>query len=260
MEDHKPRRIRDIAHIYLSRLDRKSPEGPRRVVIAGTRRECYSGFHAASVAAAFSQRGCAVRLRELSGLVPNAAYFLALPAAVHLAAADRGTPEWYSAFGGIALTFSGKSSEPPGESGPAVDLFHAPPGEDTDAHRAVVAQAAEHRGAMFVTLDDGDPAGLTGDISYRVGALGQGAVVPAGAAVAKGRIERWSAALSDPVPAVVRDPGSMLARRFAEICEHILKPAAPQTGVTQSNQNEERPFQRTRRTHRRRVGSAARAR
>jgi hypothetical protein len=179
---------------------------------------------------------------------------------VYLAAADRGAPEWYSALGGIALTFSGKSPDPPGERGPVIDLFHAPPGEDTDAHRGVVAQAAAHRGAMFVTLDDGDPPGLTGDISYRVGALGQGAVVPAGAPVAKGRIERWSVALSDPVPAVVRDPGSMLARCFTEICEHILKPAVPQAGVPQVKKNEERPFQRTRRAHRRRIGSAARAR
>jgi hypothetical protein len=256
MEEHKPRRIRDIAHIYLSRLDRKFPEQPRRVVVAGTRRECFSGFHTANIAAAFSQRGCSVRVRDLSGLVPNAAYFLALPAAVHLAAADRETSEWYSALGGIALTFSSTSSETSHGKSPVVDLYHAPPGESADAHRSVVSQVATHKGAMFVTLDDGDPAGLTGDISYRVGALGQGSMVPAGTSIAKGRIERWGAAVSDPVPAVVRDPGSMLARCFSEICEQLLNPAVrPQT-----TEHDEKRVQRTRRTHRRRVGSAARAR
>ena len=255
MEEHKPRRIRDIAHIYLSRLDRK-PESQYCVVVAGTRRECLSGFHTANIAAALSQRGCSVRVRDLSGLVPNAAYFLALPAAVHLAAADRETSEWYSALGGIALTFSSKSAEPAASKGPVVDLYHAPPGESADAHRSVVARVAAHKGAMFVTLDDGDPAGLTGDISYRVGALGPGVVVPAGASVSKGRIERWGTAVSDPVPAVVRDPGSMLARCFSEICEQLLKPAVrPQT-----MEHDEKPLQRTRRTHRRRVGPAARAR
>jgi len=256
MEEKKPRRIRDIAHIYLSGLDRKIPEEPRHVVVAGTRRDCFSGFHAANLAAAFSQRGCSVRVRDLSGLVPNAAYFLALPAAVHLAAADRDTAQWYSALGGIALTFSANAYDTSRASGPVVDIYHAPPGECTDAHRSVVEQVAVHTDAMFMTLDDGDPAGLTGDISYRVGALGQGGAVPAGTPVAKGRIERWGAALSDPVPAMVRDPGSMLARCFSEICEQLLKPVVrPQT-----TQNEEKRFQRSRRTHRRRVGSAARAR
>lgn len=258
MEDHKPRRIRDIAHIYLSRLDRNVAEAPRRAVIAGTRRECFSGFHAANIAAALSARGCSVHLRELSGLVPNTAFFLALPAPVHLASAERQSPEWYSALGGIALTFSAATPVAPNGKGAVVEVFHAPPGDDSDGHRAVVAQASGEQGAVFVTLDDGDPAGLTGDISYRVGMLTAGGV--AGAPVDRGRIERWGAVLCDPVPSVLRDPGSMLSRCYAGICDRILNPAPVQKGGVETSANDPGRVQRTRRTHRRRIGSATRAR
>lgn len=258
MEDHKPRRIRDIAHIYLSRLDRNVSRPPRRVVIAGTRRECLSGFHAAGIAAALSARGCSVRLRELSGLVPNTAFFLALPPQVHLAAADRASAEWYSALGGIALTFSSGTPEPPDGAGAVVELFHAPPGDDAEAHRSLVTRVAKQQGALFVMLDDGDPVGLAGDISVRVGELTPLGV--AGAAVHRGRIERWGGSLSDPVPPVLRDPGSMLSRSFVEIGERLLNPVPAQRGGVEGSANEEQRFHRTRRAHRRRIGPAARTR
>jgi hypothetical protein len=77
-DGQKRRHIRDIAHLYISGSRDRTPAPRVTLVIVGENRACFSGFHAANLAAALSARGCSVRLSERSGLLPNAGFYLAL--------------------------------------------------------------------------------------------------------------------------------------------------------------------------------------
>jgi len=212
MQPRAPRNIRDIAHLYISRRRR----GALRIILSGTRREWFPGFHAANLAAAFAVDGYAVRLVERSGLLPNAGFFMGLPPAVY-AAPGRADVSSVSALGGVDVWFA---PPPPGvadaslSGSEVVELVHAPPldsavefvysgdnvvfvtGEPSDARRIPRARS------WTLHVGDGDGAALEGTAPL-------------------GRISRWRYALRDPVPAVVRDPGSSLARSYRECCGRL---------------------------------------
>lgn len=237
MLERKPRRIRDIAHLYLSRKesDATVPE-PRRVLARAGGRYLFPGFHIANIAAALSARGTSVRLFELSGLQPNAAFFLAMPPRVYLDRPLEGQGAWISALGGVRVTMSGDESlrEAGRVNGPCVDIVHLPPDpRPRGAGRPLARpspQAAERDG-IEIEFTDGE---AERSVRYTLGpSVHSGPRVVSEQSIRTGVLERWQRGLTDPVPAVFRDRDSMLARAYDAIAGHILKWREPGREVEQ---------------------------
>jgi len=236
MERHRPRHIRDIAHLYVSRM-RKPEHGRRlRLIVAGAERSCFPGFHTANLAVALAASGCAVRLAEMSGLQPNAGFFLALPPDVYidgpaLNAGGTATPV-ASALSGVDIAFD--LAGPPTEANggrAVVEVVHAPPAEFESAWRQTAASAVEgFAGAVAVVVLDGGQgvgkrllAGLPDPArGYVLRVAGpRGADTP-GEVQDLGAVDRWQAALSDRLPPHLRDSESHLARAYRSVAEFIL--------------------------------------
>lgn len=221
MQGHRPRHIRDIAHLYLSRQNQNP--AVRKIVIFGNTRDDFPGFHAANLAVAFARAERSVRLLDLSGLVPDSAYFLALPPEIAL------DPQWrekfarapFTALAGVRLSFSLEESDGV-ETGAAVDVLHAP-------ISALFSNLPEKvlgwmRGAdahVCVARGDADipPIPEMGGRGFVVH-TSPGQNLRPGWTVAD-PVSRWRDALTDRVPAAIRDPGSILARRYEQLRAEI---------------------------------------
>jgi hypothetical protein len=236
MERHRPRHIRDIAHLYVSRM-RKPEHGRRlRLIVAGADRSCFPGFHTANLAVALAASGCAVRLLETSGLQPNAGFFLALPPDVYLdgPALDAGgarAPSASALFGvDIAFGLGGAPAEASAGRA-AVEVIHAPPAEFESAWREAAAASVEgFTGPVAVVVLDGAGgagrrllAGLPDPArGYVLRVAGLRGASAAGDIRDLGTVDRWHPALTDRVPPHVRDPESHLARAYRSVAEYIL--------------------------------------
>jgi hypothetical protein len=216
---------------------RKPEHGRRlRLIVAGADRSCFPGFHAANLAVALAASGCAVRLVETSGLQPNAAFFLALPPDVYLDGPTLdagGAPA--SALSGVDIAFAlGGSPAEAGGARAAVDVVHAAPAEFEPAWRETAASAVEGFGGQLaaVVLAGAGSAGRR--LLARWDHPGRGYVLRVGGPRATGVpgdahdlgvVDRWHAALTDPMPPHVRDPESLLARAYRSVAEFILAEA-----------------------------------
>ncbi len=243
MSQRPPRNIRDIAHLYISR-PRKGARTVRRVTIAGVDRDCFPGFHAANLAAALASQGQSVRLIERSGLLTNAACFLALPPQVYAASSSRRSTMRVSALDGLDVWFS-EHSDDDGSAGPGehlFDLVHEPPLKD----RSAPAIRTDVDMMLLVARDPGDlPDGFLEERSggtprrvLLVGAQSVAATTPDSPLVV-GRVTRWERSLSDALPAIVRDPRSGLSRSYIECGRQIV------AGPTPSRRLYDRPERRT---------------
>jgi hypothetical protein len=143
----RPRHIRDIAHLYLSRM----PAGgrgadARRVLVTAVSRDCFSAYHVANLALGIARRGLEVELIEMSGMLPCAAYFLQMPPRVYIRHKAQSPAESLSALGGVSVRFSPdtESGNPEGEGAGEgitaggrrwsgrVAIFHLPPANRQD--------------------------------------------------------------------------------------------------------------------------------
>lgn len=198
MQEHRPRHIRDIAHLYLSR---QMPV-VRAVTLSASSGTSFPGFHVANIAVAFTRAGYAVRLVEQSGLLPDSCYFLSLPSEIAFGRA-RERFEPVAALDGITVFF--ERPDPPTSpttGAGVVDLIHAPPDP---------AETPEIEGDTVVTVLE-----VGGRLD--VLASGRDGAVPGGL----GAISRWRPALRDRVPVAVRDPESMLSRQYDHLCAGII--------------------------------------
>ena len=91
------RSIRDIAHLYIT----KPRDDYRAIVVTGVDVETFPGFHVANLAAALSVLGRRVRVVERSGLLLNAARFLAMPPQVYAASRHSVVSPSVSALDGV---------------------------------------------------------------------------------------------------------------------------------------------------------------
>jgi len=251
----KPRHIRDIAHLYLSRLPRKSGERRRRVFVLASSRECFGGFHAANIALGFVRNGFAVELIEASGRLPCAGYFLRLPPEIYIKHRTQSPNESLSALGGVSVRYS---HAPPtgGANGPApglavgprrgragtIEVVHLPPAGDMEAMKNVldvmpdaIAPSAVPR-AVVLAPDEarareagrnafsGMPAvdWTTLSLEKRITTTDR----PADTGHSLGYLVGWRTLLSDPVPCVVRDPESHVSRSYLSICDALVLPGA----------------------------------
>jgi hypothetical protein len=263
MDDfRKPRHIRDIAHLYLSRMPAKPDRHVTRVWVVAASRECFGAYHAANLALGIAGKGHSVELIEASGVIPCAAYFLRLPPRVYIKHKTISPNEPLSALGGITVRFSLDPRDEEQEralqgiavggrsrrSGRRVELVHLPPAGETESVQASVTLAGSGAGsdevrALVLAADEStarDTGHRTFDAHPRVrwSTLSLERRLTAGDRSAEsgrslGYLVGWHSLLSDPVPCVLRDPESHVARSYLSICEALVTP-----GSTAKERNE----------------------
>jgi hypothetical protein len=240
MRAEPPRHIRDIAHLYLSRMPRPGA-GTVRVVVAGTSADVIPGFHVANLALAAAARGVPVHIIEASGLSASTGYFLALDPRCWVAGANgrgphaadgNGQGPTVTAFPRVSFTRIREVEAKPGaiDQPPAgIEMVHAPPCDAGEGHTDVVAREAARRCrtiVLYLAAREPEPCpwrpGQTHpDVVYRVAF-----VTRAGRAGGQdgcvGTFTRWTRALTDFLPVVVRDPGSRLARQYDDAISNLL--------------------------------------
>jgi hypothetical protein len=232
----RPRNIRDIAHLYLSRRQNFKQPPALNIFLAGQSKDCFSGFHVANLAAAFAVRGAKVRVFELSGLLPNAAFYFSHPPGVYLKALRGKDREFSPALNAISVTFDSirLMSERPATEELRVDLIHLPTMGDGEEHSELLSNLRDRcqgeRWGLFVRRDEehsrdrlfyhrlGASATFTLSLSKSNGS----SPVKSVASKSLGSIAKWETAVEDRVPIVARNPNSGLAREYLSICESIL--------------------------------------
>ncbi len=230
---HRTRTIRDIAHLYLSSRLNRSQSSPLNVFLIGEDRACFSGFHAANVATAFSLNPARVRVFELSGLLPNASFYFCHPAARYLQT-ERSSPRaFFPALSSISITFDSirLMSDPPDAAGLRVNVVHLPPLSEEAEFKSSAAVLRErgHGEWWGLYLTRRESSSLGSLLRDRLGvsatfALSLGNVREWGVSrdANLGHLKDWTAAIADRVPVVLRNPHAPLAREYRSICEAML--------------------------------------
>ena len=268
-KNQRPRHIRDIAHLYLSRM----PAGgrgadARRVLVTAVSRDCFSAYHAANLALGIAKRGLEVELIEMSGLLPCAAYFLRMPPRVYLRHKSQSPAESLSALGGVSVRFSPESEpgtpEGAGEGITAgggrrrsgrVTLYHLPPANRQDLLDAALQRVmgpgvgAGNGTRALVLAPDESKARETGrslfdgrrDVEWKTLSLVKRITAADRSGIAGhslGYLTGWRSLLNDPVPCVLRDPESHIARAYLSVCDVL---AAAGSNVKDHNDGKTNP-------------------
>jgi hypothetical protein len=265
----KPRHIRDIAHLYISRRAMAEDERRRRVYVAAATRECFGAYHAANLALGFAQKGLDVELLELSRVLPCSGYFLRLPPSVYIKHKDQSPHEALSALGGVNIRFAaprttgddparGISVGSRRRTTGTVEVFHLPPTSDLDSIERALQEIDAADGnrapaqvrAIVIAKSDSDAleAGrlVFGDrpaVDWATLSLDGKRRLRDGAHNgfrSLGYISGWRSLLSDPLPCVMRDPGSHVSRCYLMVCDALLS-----TGRVVKGRNEDKIPRRT---------------
>ncbi len=255
-DTRKPRHIRDIAHLYISRMEKREPDGPVNVVLLGTTRDCFPGFHAANIAVGLSSIRKPVRVVELSGLWPCSAHFLSLPPQIYLRPHQPSLDEDISAVGSVSIRFTlprrNRETARAGagarlrkrSSAGAFEVYHLPPVEQMDdaseVYDAAVAFVSEPKRVVLLAMDkaDADAAwkktgrfwGAAQRYTVLLAGPGAGFELPEHVASGVRRLNNWRRSLSDAIPCAVRAPDSYLSRAYAAICEALSSTALTSRG------------------------------
>lgn len=237
MRGDPPRHVRDIAHLYLSRM-RRTGGGPVRLVVAGMSADVIPAFHVANLALAAAARGLAVHIVDRSGLPVNAGCFLGLDPHCWVARED-GPVAPVAAFARVTFTLSrdrGSSSaqDSSTELGELVEMIHVPPFDAGPEHAhalsgaislavpTVVVYLAEFLAEPRPWREMGEREGVVRRVAYVTRAGRDGAEDGC-----VGALVRWKRSLTDPLPVMVRDPDSQLARQYTDLMSKLLADAAP---------------------------------
>lgn len=228
-EQSRGRGIRDIAHLYLSRRPRQSQATALELWVAGENRACLPGCHVANLAAALAMRDLRVRVVELSGLLPNAAFYFNLPPDVYL----NGDGKAESALPGlnsISVGFSAEALPAAGNGAAAsIDVIHLPTLDDGRSLASVAESAAQNgavadRRALLIERQPSESAPfeawLEPDAVFRLG-LEALPVAPYSRGHL-GAVSGWEAFVNDRLPRVARDPECTLARDYLSIIDSML--------------------------------------
>lgn len=238
-EPGKPRHIRDIAHIYLSRMQSTRPAAHDRLLVCGESRATISAFHTAAMAAAFAMKGASghaaldVRVFEVSGVLPNTGYYFALPAHLCLGFGADTSPAWTTALFDLKVCFT-ENPEPAealygGSS--RLEIYHVPPYENRDRFLRMIERLrrkpAGNTLCIYVThdgsgVDEAQAAMSTLQEMARFCTLHVGP----GSGIADSRqlgcVRGWESRVTERIPAVCRDPRATLVRRYDSICEGLI--------------------------------------
>lgn len=250
LENRKPRHIRDIAHLYISRSRQASRPAGSIVWLSGDDRKSFPGLHAANLAAALAASGCAVRLLDRSAVLPNAGYYMMLSPAQYLRWQDRGH--------GLALGLGGVEVDcsrddhrgpPPGLLTDRLALVHLPPLSSPERLQRELRTALRCVGApSLAVIVTSTPPSQRLVLGSALGEWTPGAVCalrvapePGGAAVhvppgttprpartdaaaaaELGCVAGWESGLADRVPVVVRSPHAVESRAYRAAAEALL--------------------------------------
>jgi hypothetical protein len=233
----KPRHIRDIAHLYLSTAKTRPQPVRATVFVAGETKSCFSSFHAANIAAGLTFKDAAVRVFEISSLLPNASFFFAQAPRVYLNTAQRVPGAFSAGMRGVRLCMDPDPwpGSPEDGSRPNLDIVHLPPLSLTEELERVLDRVRDRwvgDKMLLVLRSVGSPANALPEmIVEKLRPIGPYSVVlgrrretqDSNAAVTSlGGIWNWRRALSDRVPVVIRDPHCNLSRMYLSICESLL--------------------------------------
>jgi len=246
-QDGKPRSIRDIAHLYISRSKASASSG--LVCVAGEDTRCFSGFHAANLAASFSLSGSPVRVIDRSGLLPNAGYFLLAPSSESFPRAGSSL-RTVMGMAGIEIQFLRAGSAE--RSHPAADrleIIHLPPLSRPEhfANELGGALGVEKAPALFVLL--GTRFGRRSSLMDLVGkawgpdaiallqvreaqppAAGEIDAAPGGPAgletagpdpISLGSVVGWEDLLGEGMAPPLRDPDAEFSRAYRSVAETV---------------------------------------
>jgi hypothetical protein len=224
MRTEPPRHIRDIAHLYLSRM--RGRGGGLHLVVAGVSGDVVPAFHVANLALAAAARGITTRVRESSGLPVNAGCFLGLNPRCWNAVPDTATGP-VAAFARVTFAL-GDGAEMDADPEDGIEIVHVPPWETGSEHAHAVDRALARAGpaiVLFLAERDAEPRpwqrNAHGGVASRVAFVTRAGHAAPGNGCA-GTFTRWVRVLTDPLPVVVRDPGSRLARQYDEAISHLL--------------------------------------
>jgi hypothetical protein len=203
----RPRGIRDIAHLYLSKQVRKTPPRAVNLWIVGEEKRSLSAFHTANLAAALAVRNLQVCVFELSGLLPNVAFYFCLPPGMYLGRRAAPMKEFCPGLNGVSVVFDSAPllTGPDSRDAVTVNIVHLPPAGDSLAALGdeLIQEGGEDPWAIF--------------LSRR--APGYGAEI----------LRPWlderavlEGAVVDRVPSVVRNPNSALSRVYLGVVDSLL--------------------------------------
>ena len=229
MRNDPPRHIRDIAHLYLSHMRR--PGEAVRLVVTGMSADVMPGFHVANLALAVAARGIPTRIEDRSGLPVNAGCFLALDPRCWVARENVRVPS-VVAFACVTFALtpaSGAEADSPADSLGRVEIVHIPPWDASLEHTDAIARSVSREKptiVLYLAERDAEPrpwreTGGHPDVVRRVAYVTRAGHASAGDGYA-GTFTRWTRALTDPLPVVLRDPGSRLARQYGEAVSTLL--------------------------------------
>lgn len=238
-ETGKPRHIRDIAHIYLSRLQSCRPAEHDRLVVCGDSRKTFPAFHTAALAAAFALKGSGpnssldVIVYDVSGVLPNVGYYFALPARTYFARNRVDPSGRVQALVGVSLGFSWEWDELRSSkaSSPRLEIHHIPPYENRRGFRNALAELrrmpAGNTVFLSITLDCDNQCEIREAVASCLGdtpvlTLGVGTGHREYVADQIGTVTAWESSVADRIPMVCRDPRATLARRYQSICEGVI--------------------------------------
>ena len=237
MHGDPPRHVRDIAHLYLSRM-RRPGAGGVRLVVAGMSAGVIPAFHVANLALAAGVRGLSARIEDRSELPINAGCFLGLDPSCWVARED-GPLAPVAAFARVSFTLICERESPvmgssPPDSGERVEVVHIAPFDAGPEHARALPLAISDvvpTVVLYLAECDAEPRPWR-ELREREGVVGRVAYV-AQAAVGdgcSGVFTRWKRSLTDPLPVMVRDPESRLARQYTGVLSKLLAAAAPIIG------------------------------
>jgi hypothetical protein len=233
-----PRHIRDIAHLYISRM-RRPPEARVCLAVAGMSADVIPAFHAANLALAAASRGATVRVEERSGLPVNTGYFLGLDPRCWVGGDGR-VAQPVSAFPGVSFRLRGEadvstSYDPRADAAHDIEVVHLPPWDSSAEHAEEVSRLGARATVLYVAERDDGPCPWRergGEVIRRVAFVTGAARSSVGVDREEGCVgvfTRWKRALPDPVPVIIRDPGSRLSRQYRDAFSRLFAGAAPRT-------------------------------
>ena len=236
----RPRHIRDIAHLYLSRTRAPAPRASFNIVVVAEGRACWPGFHVANLAAALSLRNVEVRIYELSGLLPNVSFYFAHPPQRYLRVTQRSASLALPGLGDITISHLPRErvTRHEGTRRARINLIHLPPALEERA-----PEATEPPLDALLDPDRGETCVLAltehKELSERVVAATERRVRPrlafaltvkageARHAIAEelrdlGSLTNWEHRVAERVPLVLRNGDDDVARAYLSVCDSML--------------------------------------
>jgi hypothetical protein len=233
---HRPRHIRDIAHLYLSRKPTKDRSLALNLFVCAGGKDCLSGFHASNIAAGMSMRRATVRVFELSRLLPNVAYYFSHRPEIYLKPLVGAARDCLPGVDGITIMFDSSrlSDEPPAAESFHVNLIHLPTLGATEDSAELLSTLRDRclgeRWVIYLTRDAGEPEaprfgewlGASETFTLRLPRRGEPTGMPAAVGKSVGAIRGWEARVEERLPVVLRNRDSRLARDYLALCESVL--------------------------------------